>query len=240
MRLLRSTLFSLYMIISTMIVGLLTVLLAPFPYMLRYRLINLYARSVVRALTLLCGISYSVEGKENIRHPGIIFCKHQSTWETYVLQTIFPPISFVFKSELLRIPFFGWGLAAMKPISIHRGTGHRAIKELVTGGTKRLQENLSVVIFPEGTRTPATGPGRYHIGGAVLAQESGYPVIPVAHHAGEFWKRKGFIKIPGHITVRIGPAIATQGKKAEQILAEARIWIEAQMPEITQGAYSSK
>jgi 1-acyl-sn-glycerol-3-phosphate acyltransferase len=237
MRVLRSSLFSLYMIVSTVITGLLAVLLTPFPYKYRYACINVYAASVVKALSLLCGIVYKVEGRENIRHPAIIFCKHQSTWETYILQIIFPPISFVFKSELLWIPFFGWGLAAMKPISIQRGTGHKAVKQLVTGGIKRLQEDLSVVIFPEGTRTQADRPGRYRIGGAVLAAESAYPVIPVAHNAGEFWKRKGFIKKPGCVTVRIGPAIETAGKTPETILNETRTWIEAQMPEITQGPY---
>jgi len=237
MRLLSSGVFSLYMIVSTIITGSLTLLLTPFPYKVRYSCINLYAHSVVKALRLLCGIDYSVEGREHIQHPAIIFCKHQSTWETYILQIIFPPISFVFKSELLWIPFFGWGLATMKPISIQRGTGHKAVKQLVTGGIKRLKEGLSVVIFPEGTRTHATGPGRYRIGGAVLAAESGYPIIPVAHNAGEFWKRKGFIKKPGHITVRVGPAIETKGKTPEAILEEARQWIEAQMPEITQGPY---
>jgi 1-acyl-sn-glycerol-3-phosphate acyltransferase len=240
MRVLRSTLFSLYMILSTIITGSLAVLLMPFPYMLRYRCINIYAHSVVKALTLLCGIHYSVEGQENIQQPAIIFCKHQSTWETYILQIIFPPISFVFKSELLWIPFFGWGLAAMKPISIQRGSGKKAVKQLVSGGIKRLREGLSVVIFPEGTRTHATAPGRYRIGGAVLAAESGYPVIPVAHNAGEFWERKGFIKTPGHITVRIGPAIATEGKTPDAILEEAKQWIEAQMPQITQGPYDSE
>jgi len=240
MALLRSALFSLYMVIATIIVGCVAVLLLPFPYKLRYTCINLYARSVIKALTLLCGIHYSVEGRDNIQHPAIIFCKHQSTWETYILQIIFPPISFVFKSELLWIPFFGWGLAAMKPISIQRGTGKKAVKQLVTGGSKRLHEGLSVVIFPEGTRTQATGPGRYRIGGAVLAAESGFPVIPVAHNAGEFWKRKGFIKRPGHITVRIGPAIATTGKTPELILQEAKQWIEAQMPQITQGPYTAE
>lgn len=238
MRILCSTLFSLYMILSTIITGTLAILLTPFPYKWRYSCINVYAHSIIKILSLLCGIHYSVEGREHIQHPAIIFCKHQSTWETYILQIIFPPISFVFKSELLWIPFFGWGLAAMKPISIQRGTGHKAVKQLVTGGTKRLQEGLSVVIFPEGTRTHANGPGRYRIGGAVLAAESGYPVIPVAHNAGEFWKRKGFIKKPGHITVRIGPAIMTQGKSPDAILEEAKQWIEAQMPQITQGHYS--
>lgn len=236
----RSTLFSLYMILATIMVGTVSLLLYPFPYKVRYACINLYATSVIKALTLLCRIRYKVEGKEHIQHPAIIFCKHQSTWETYILQIIFPPISFIFKSELLWIPFFGWGLAMMKPISIHRGTGHKAVKELVTGGIKRLKEGLSVVVFPEGTRTQATGPGKYRIGGAVLAAESTYPVIPVAHNAGEFWKRKGFIKHPGNITVRIGPAIETQGKSPEMILEEARQWIEAQMPQITHGPYHPK
>lgn len=239
MQFLRSSIFSLYMILTTIVIGTLAVLLMPFPYKLRYTCINLYARGMIRALTLLCGVRYQVQGREHIRHPAIIFCKHQSTWETYILQTIFPPISFVFKSELLWIPFFGWGLAAMKPISINRGTGHKAVKQLVSGGIKRLKEGLSVVIFPEGTRTHATRPGRYRIGGAVLAAESGYPVIPVAHNAGEFWKRKGFIKKPGLITVRIGPAIETRGKTPDTILAEARTWIETQMPDITHGPYQA-
>lgn len=233
----RSLLFSLYMIVSTVLVGTLALLLFPLPYMVRYRVINVYANSIVQALRLLCGIRYQVEGRDNITHPAIIFCKHQSTWETYMLQIIFPPISFIFKSELLWIPFFGWGLAAMKPIAIDRGSGKKAIKQLVKGGTRRLQENLSVVIFPEGTRTLPTGPGRYRVGGAVLAAQSGYPVIPVAHNAGECWRRKGFIKKPGLITVRIGPPIDTKGKNAETILAQAQAWIEAQMPEITHGPY---
>lgn len=241
MMFLRSVIFSGYVIISTIITAIFTILLAPFPYVsARYKVINVYAKSVIAALTLLCGIRYTVEGRENILdEPFIIFCKHQSTWETYALQTIFPPISFVFKKELLWIPFFGWGLMAMKPIAIERGSGRKAVKQLISGGTTRLNEGLCVVIFPEGTRTKPTGPGRYHIGGAVLAAESGFPIIPVAHHAGEFWPRKGFVKKPGHVTVRIGPAISTKGKTAEVILAEARAWIEAQMPQLTQAHYNS-
>lgn len=240
MRLLTSILFSTYTIFSTVVTATIALLLFPFPYRYRYFFINVYATSVVRALTLLCGINYHIEGKENIPHePVIIFCKHQSTWETFVLQVIFDKISFVFKNELLWIPFFGWGLAAMKPIAIKRGAGKIAVRQLVNGGTRRLQEGICVVIFPEGTRTKPTGPGRYRIGGAVLAAESGYPVIPVAHHAGEFWPRKGFIKRPGEVTIRIGPKIDTRGKTADVILEEAKQWIEAQMPEISQGHYKA-
>ena len=237
---LRSLGFSLYMIVATVITATSCLLLFPFPYSWRYSLINAYAHSVIQVLAVLCGITYQVEGRENIpTTPVIIFCKHQSTWETFILQIIFNKISFVFKNELLWIPFFGWGLATMKPIAIQRGSGKKAVKQLVSGGIRRLKEGISVVIFPEGTRTPPTGPGRYRIGGAVLAEASAYPVIPVAHHAGEFWSRKQFIKQPGKITIRIGPAIVTEGKSAETILAESRAWIEAQMPELTQGPYSN-
>jgi len=240
MRFLGSLLFSIYTILSTVVTALLCIVLLPFPYGARYFFINIYVISVVKALTLFCGVKYHVEGTENIPdEPVIVFCKHQSTWETFVVQVIFKKISFVFKNELLWIPFFGWGLAAMKPIAIKRGSGKKAVKQLVTGGIKRLKDGNCVVIFPEGTRTKPTGPGRYRVGGAVLAAESGYPVVPVAHHAGEFWARKEFVKHPGEITVRIGPKIETKGKTPEAILAEAKQWIEAQMPEITQGEYKS-
>ena len=241
MKFLGSLLFSIYTIITTVITSIICFVLFPFPYSLRYFFINLYATSVIKALTLFTGMRYKVEGEENIPHqPVIVFCKHQSTWETFIVQVIFKKISFVFKNELLWIPFFGWGLAAMKPIPIKRGSGQKAVQQLVSGGIKRLKEGISVVIFPEGTRTKPSGPGRYRVGGAVLAAESEYPVVPVAHHAGEFWPRKGFIKSPGMVTVRIGPPITTKGKRPEEILAEAKAWIEAQMPEITQGPYSSK
>ena len=98
-------------------------------------------------------------------------------------------------------------------------------------------QGASVVVFPEGTRTKAAGPGKYRIGGAVLAAESGYPIIPVAHNAGECWPRKSWILYPGKITVRIGPPIQTEGKQPDEILAETKRWIEQQMPEITIGRY---
>ncbi len=237
----RSLLFSVYTIIATIITATLCILLFAFPYKARHVCINTYAKSVIKMLELLCGIRYRIEGKENVPdHPVIIFSKHQSTWETFALQIIFPPICFVFKKELLWIPFFGWGLATMQPIAINRGAGKKAVQQVVQGGIRRLKEGLCVVIFPEGTRTRATGPGRYRIGGAVLAAESGYPIVPVAHHAGEFWPRKGFIKKPGMITVRVGPPIETKDKTPEAILAEAKSWIEQQMPQITQGKYHAE
>ncbi len=70
----------------------------------------------------MCGVKYQVEGLDNIPdEPCVIMCKHQSAWETLVLQAVFPPQVWVLKRELLWIPFFGWGLAVLNPIAIDRG-----------------------------------------------------------------------------------------------------------------------
>ena len=164
---------------------------------------------------------------------SIVFAKHQSTWETIALQKIFPQQVWVAKRELLWIPFFGWGLALMKAISIKRGTGQAAVQQLVTEGKSRLDEGLWVIIFPEGTRIPPGKKGRYRIGGAVLAEQSGYPIVPVAHNAGEYWPRRSFIKRPGTIQVRIGRPITPAGRSAQEILDVASAWIEERMAEIT-------
>ncbi len=230
----RSILFSVLMITFTIIFTIISVLLKPLPFILMSYTLRLYAHFVLMSLKLTCGVKYQFHGQENIPDsPVIIFSKHQSTWEGYAIQTIFIKICFVAKRELFWIPFFGWALAAMKPIAIDRRSGKQAIQQIIEQGRKRLADNISIVIFPEGTRTAPDKPGRYKIGGAVLAAETGYPVIPIAHNAGECWPRGGFFKTPGTIQVRIGPPISTHGRTADEILHDAKQWIEAQMPEIS-------
>ncbi len=105
--------------------------------------------------------------------------------------------------------------------------------EIVEQGRRRLQRGISVVVFPEGTRTPPGSRRRYRLGGAVLAKESGFRVIPVAHNAGQCWARRGFTKRPGEIVMRIGKPIAVADKSAEQITAEVEQWIETQVAQIS-------
>ena len=230
----RSLLFSVLMIIFTIVFTLVSLLLKPLPFIFMSRNLRLYAHFVLKSLQYTCGVKYHIQGQEHIPDsPVIIFSKHQSTWEGYAMQTVFTKICFVAKRELFWIPFFGWALAAMKPIGIDRGAGNRAIQQIIAQGKQRLADGISIVIFPEGTRTAPDKPGKYKIGGAALAAEAGYPVIPVAHNAGECWPRGGFLKTPGTIQVRIGPPIATQGRAADAILHDAKQWIEAQMPEIS-------
>jgi 1-acyl-sn-glycerol-3-phosphate acyltransferase len=88
------------------------------------------------------------------------------------------------------------------------------------------------VIFPEGTRVAPGDSKKFNAGGAMLAQKSAFPVIPLAHNAGEFWPRNSFLKYPGVIKVKIGPQIDTQNKTTKDINAETEAWIKQAMLDI--------
>lgn len=213
-----------------------TLLLLSFPVALdkRFAITRLWTRTITAWLRITCNLTHEVQGLENIpEHAGIVFAKHQSTWETVTLNFWFTPQSWVIKRELLWIPFFGWGAYMMKPIALNRGAGRRAVDQLVEQGRRCLEQGRWIIIFPEGTRVAPGKRGHYRVGGAALAMRTGYPITPVAHNAGEYWPRRSFIKRPGVIQVRIGPRIETRDRSAQQILAEAERWIETTMADIT-------
>ncbi len=233
MRFLRSALFNLLMLLTVLVFAPLALLTFPLPHPLRYRFISQWAQLQLFLVRVLCGVRYRVEGRDHLpKGPAIILAKHQSAWETIAFQKIFPMQTWVLKRELLLIPFFGWGLALMKPIAIDRGAGRKAVTQVIEQGKARLAEGIWIVVFPEGTRMAPGTTRRYGIGGAALAVESGYPVVPVAHNAGSFWPRRGFLKKPGTIHVVIGPVIHTRGKSAEEINRAAEDWIEKKMVEL--------
>jgi len=182
----------------------------------------------------VCGLTWKVTGQENIpEYPCLVMSKHQSTWETYFIPTMLPRIVYVAKKSLSYIPVFGWSLLALNFILIDRSSGRSAIAQMVQQSRERFASGISVIIFPEGTRRPVGAEPQYRIGGAMIAEQTGADILPVATNAGEFWPRLGFIKWPGEITVEFGPIIKTEGKKADQILQETQDWIEGRMQEIT-------
>lgn len=234
---LRSSIYWLVMVTTAGVIGFLTVFTFPLHVDKRFRFARSWALINLWALKTICNLRYKVEGLESIPDEGVVvLCKHQSTWETIILQVILPPVRWVLKRELLRMPFFGWGLAMMKPIAIDRSAGRKAVAQLVEQGRSMLDEGYWVVVFPEGTRMRPGQTRRYKQGGAILAVETGHPVVPVAHNAGEFWPRHSFLKWPGCIELRIGPAIDPGGKTAEEVTNLAQEWIEAQMKEISNPA----
>ncbi len=218
---------------STVVFSLFAIILRLFPEHRRYPLLVNWNRLNIWSLKVICGLGYRVEGLEYLpTGSAIVLSKHQSAWETIALAFILPPQVWVLKKELLRIPFFGWGIAVLKPIAIDRGAGTNALDQVIEQGRKRLEKGLWVVIYPEGTRSMPGKKRRYKRGGSVLASETGFPVVPIAHNAGHFWPKNQFIKLPGTITVRIGPAIEVEGMKAKEINLRAEEWIEAQMVEL--------
>ena len=234
---LRSSLYWIVFAVSTIVFGFVIGALGwLMPARRGYALARAWCIVNVWALRVLCGVRWRVEGRAHIpREPHVFFAKHQSTWETMALVMLLPAQVHVIKRELLKIPFFGWGHAALRPIAIDRAAGRAAVEQMVAQGRERLDSGWSVMIFPEGTRVLPGRTARYRMGGAILAAETGVCVLPVAHNAGEFWPRHSFVKWPGTITVVIGPPIATAGKTPDAINAEARQWLETTMERI-QGA----
>lgn len=229
MTVLRSALFAAALVLITPVYALIALATFPLPRMARYRVISGWARLMVFLAKIILGIRWKVEGRENLPgRPAVILSKHQSAWETMAFQLIFPPQVHVLKRELLWIPFFGWGLALMSPIAIDRSRGVAALRAIARRGRERLEQGFWVIVFPEGTRVAPGERRAYQLGGAWLAAAAAAPVVPVAHNAGLFWPRNAFLKRPGTVTVRIGPAIDTAQRDPKTVNSMAEQWIEEQ------------
>ncbi len=240
MRFLRSLLLFIYFIVFT--IPYASACFIAFPFMnapRRYWMAAGWCRTTLFVTRWLNGIRYRIEGLENLPDgPAVILSKHQSAWETLAFPALMPrPLCYVFKRELLYVPFFGWALGMLKMVHINRKEGKHAFSSVTRQGRQRMAEGAWVIMFPEGTRTPTGKQGKYKTGGARFAIETGAPVIPVAHNAGRVWPRNSFIKYPGIVTVSIGKPIETTGLTPDAVNTRVEKWIEAEMRRIDPGAY---
>ena len=228
---LRSSLYMLFLTVTVIPYAFACLLWSPLPLRWRYRLTMGWPRLAVWGAKVIIGIRWEIKGAENFPDgPAVVLAKHQSAWETLFLPAYLPrQACFVYKKELHRVPFFGWGLALLRMIPIDRGRGRDAFEQVVKVGRARLNEGRWPVLFPEGTRIAPGQTGRYKGGGALLATRTGAPVIPIALNAGECWPKNAFIKKPGLITVSIGPAIESTGLDSETLNTRVQAWIEAEM-----------
>ena len=224
----RSLIFFIYMPLSASVWSIVCIVLSPLPLDKRYGIVIHWTTHMIWVLKVLCHVDYKLEGAENIpkNRNGVILCKHQSAWETFFVPGLFNGPSIILKRELFWVPFFGWGLATVAPIAINRKNTSSAMEQIIKQGKMRLESGRWVLVFPEGTRIAPGHVGKYRLGGARLAVATGYPVIPIAHNAGRFWSKRKFIKRPGTIRVVIGPLIETVGRTPEDVLDEAKNWIE--------------
>jgi 1-acyl-sn-glycerol-3-phosphate acyltransferase len=231
---LRSTLFWLFFLPVTLLIAILLVMIFYAPLKARIGLIKIWINYSLGLLHYICGLKYRIEGLENVpQHGFILMSKHSSTWETIALQKFFDPMVWVVKRELTRIPIFGWGLMAVNAIALNRGTGRKAINQLIQESKKRMDQGRILMLFPEGTRVLPMEQKPFKVGGAIVSEKTGYAVLPIAHNAGEFWPRHSWIKWPGTIRLVIGKPIEPEGKKSDQIIGEVKQWITSTCNEIS-------
>ena len=238
---LRSLIFTTFLFVTAMLGGIVALVSFWAPFRWHWALTVGWCRLSVWAGEFFCGMKVVVEGKENIpAEPSVIMIKHTTALETYWHVTVFPRTAWVIKRELLWLPFFGWTLALLlDPIAINRSSGKTAVKQVIEKGKARLASGVWVTVFPEGTRMPPGETRKYGISGAALAHDAGVQVVPVAHNAGDLWRRRGFTKRPGTVRFVIGPPVDASRQSPKETNLIVQDWIETKMGEISQ-VYSEK
>jgi 1-acyl-sn-glycerol-3-phosphate acyltransferase len=204
-----------------------------------------WLRVAIGGARWICGVRHRVHGLEHLpgaadgRASVLLAPKHQSTWETFALPTIMPhPLAFVFKRELLMVPFFGWAMGRLDMIHIDRSRRAEAWAKVAEQGRRIMAQGGWVIMFPEGTRTPRGGKGVYKSGASRLAIVTGTPIVPIAVNSAICWPRKSFLLRPGTVDVSIGRPIPVAGREADELMREVEAWIEAEMRRLDPGAYA--
>lgn len=223
-----SLFFTGFLFVWTFLYAIGFVIVTPFmPFPRRFALARGWAVSTLAVLRFCCGLDHRIEGAALPSGSHVAFWKHSSSWETIAMLVVFPRQVWVLKRELLWIPVVGLAVRLMHAIAINRKAGHTAVAQVIEQGKERLLEGDWVIIFPEGTRTPAGATRRYGVSGTLLAAEAGALIVPVAHNAGSYWPRRGLRKKPGTVRVVIGPAVAAAGREVRDVNEEIQSWIEA-------------
>ncbi len=243
---LRSALFVLWMAVTVVPWGIAALLLSIFVRGQRLYWPTMYWLTVaIWGCKVICGVKYRIKGMENLptraeRHQAVVLaCKHQSTWETFAIPTFMPhPLAYVFKRELLYIPFFGWAMGRLDMIHIDRSKRTEAWNKVAEQGKRLAAEGIWVIMFPEGTRTPRGSQGTYKSGASRLAIASGVPIVPIAASSAKCWPRKSFLIRPGTVDVTIGKPIDSTGRQPEELMREVESWIEAEMRRLDPEAYA--
>lgn len=210
-----------------------------------YWLVVGWLRLTMLGSRYICGIRARVQGMHHVPTAAqgtaavILAAKHQSTWETFALPTLMPhPLAYVFKRELLLIPFFGWAMGRLDMIHIDRSKRAEAWARVAAQGARLMSEGVWVIMFPEGTRTTRGSQGTYKNGAARLAIATGTPIVPIAVTSARCWPRKSYLLRPGMIDVSIGAPIASVGREADELMREVEGWIETEMRRLDPGAYA--
>lgn len=241
----RTALF--YGIFGTLVFAVL-IPLWPFIYLfprLPFWIFTFLARLMLLFLRVFLGIRLCFENVDILRNTQrqfqsfLIAPKHQSELETLIFALFLDSFKIIYKREIDKVPVIGAYMRQMGFISIERGGGRRAVKELIEKGHQAVADACPILIFPEGTRTPIGQRGRYHAGVALMYKELDIPILPVAHNAGAVFPPHVFVKEPGTITVRFLPLILP-GLEASEVLAELEERIETACLDLVPAEFPQK
>ncbi|OGP76189.1 MAG: hypothetical protein A2V86_03360 [Deltaproteobacteria bacterium RBG_16_49_23] len=198
-------------VIATLVLGILTLLTYPFDR--KGRIGHHCARLWGRSALLANGVKVKVEGLEQIegKGPFVFMSNHQGSYDIFALLGHLPfQFKWLVKKELFSIPFFGWTMAAAGYISIDR-QGTRETVEAMNQAAQRIREGMSVVIFPEGSRSPDGSIQPFKKGGFTLAMKSKVPIIPISVAGSrEIMAKDRLTASSGEIRIKIGNPIETE------------------------------
>jgi 1-acyl-sn-glycerol-3-phosphate acyltransferase len=242
---LRSAVFLAFLTVTVIPWATFVVLISPFTQSTPlYWVCAGWLRTAIWGAKLICGVHWRIQGMDNVPDAAdgqaavVLAPKHQSTWETFAFPALMPhPLCYVFKRELLWIPFFGWAIGSLDMIHIDRSRRTEAWRKVAEQGQRLMGQGNWVIMFPEGTRIARGEQGNYKTGAARLALAAQVPVVPIAVTSGRCWPRKSFLLRPGVIDISIGPAINTEGRDAESLTQQVEAWIEAEMRRLDPEAY---
>ena len=193
----------------------------------RWQIAQAWANVNIYLSKKICGLTYTISGLENIpKEKCVIFVKHSSVYEIFIMLRYFSPSSWVGKYELMYVPIFRGVFKKLKLIPVKRGQGSSEIEKVRKQGKERLGSGKWIIIFPEGTRMGYNKSKRYGLSGSILAKETGSKVLPISHNSGKLWKRRGWLKHPGNIDFTIGMPFETDGLTLTEINSLAKDWID--------------
>jgi 1-acyl-sn-glycerol-3-phosphate acyltransferase len=197
-------------VIATLGLGLLAFITYPFDR--KGEMVHRYARLWGRVALWANRVKVSVEGMENLEGGGpyIFMSNHQGSYDIFALLGHLPfQFKWLAKKELFSVPFLGWTMAAAGYISIDR-EGTRETVEAMNKAAERIRDGMSVVIFPEGSRSPDGTIQPFKKGGFTLAIKSKVPIVPLALTGSrEIMPRERLTAASGEIRIRMGRPIET-------------------------------
>ena len=242
----RSLIYFVFLLVTIVPWATFVVLAAPFVSSTRlYWICAGWLATAIWGARWSCGVKYRVQGMENLptaqnaTEAVVLLAKHQSTWETFAFPALMShPLCYVFKRELLYVPFFGWAIGRLDFIHIDRSKHTEAWNKVAEQGKRIMGLGNWVIMFPEGTRIARGEKGRYKSGGTRLASTVGVPVVPIAVTSARCWPRKSFLLRPGTIDVSIGKPMSTQDCNADELMRDVENWIESEMRRLDPKAYA--